>query len=306
MRPPHHLPIATLAALLAIICSLTTNGCAQHDGRRGLPPPDKIELAAPLTVPMDSIGGRPVISARINQRGPYKLILDSGAAGSVFSTQLAAPLGLPALGHADMTRPGGKNKQPATLTKVDSIEIGELHLSGVSAVYADLSLLQTRLSPEIMGVLSSTMLDGLLVAFDYPAKKIGFRRGALPAADELTVFTWPAGERLPSVPVSLAGRVMRLDIDTGSTGGFTVPATLVDNVSWLETPVATEPIRTLDGTTPAALGRLQGEVRLGKFTFRDPAIRTNQGVLHLIGYQVLQDFTLTLDAKHRRFELRQP
>jgi hypothetical protein len=289
---------------LAAVVAASFTGCGQHGSRRGLPPPDAIVLAAPVSVPMDSAGGRPVVSVRINDHGPYRLILDSGAAGSVFSDRLAQELGFPRLGHADMTRPGSPDKEPATLTRIGRIEIDGLRLEGVSAVYADLSQLQQRLATDIAGVLSATMLDGLLVTYDYPAHRIGFRQGGLPAADGRTVFNWPEGERLPSVPMEIGGRTVQIDIDTGSGGGFTVTQTTTAGLTWLEAPVAAEPIRTLDRATPSATARLQGNIRIGQYTFTNPVIRTNDGVLQMIGYEVLKDFVLTLDAKNHRFELR--
>ena len=282
-----------------------TSCWGQHSSRQGLPQPDKITLAAPVSVTMESAGGRPVVTARINGRGPYKLILDSGAAGSVFSNELARELALPELGHAKIGRPESKDTQPATLTKIEKIEIAGLRLEGVSAVCADLSMVQKRLASDVQGVLSATMLDGLLVAYDYPAGKIGFRRGELPAADGQTVFDWPAGERLPSVMMDLAGQTVRIDIDTGSGNGFTLTQAMAAKLEWLETPVAAGPMHTLDTVTQTASGRMKGEIRIGKFVFTNPQVRTNDGVMKTVGYEVLKDFVFTLDPKNRRFELGQ-
>jgi hypothetical protein len=253
---------------------------------------------------MDFVGGRPVVSVRINGRGSYRLILDSGAAGSVFSEQVARELGFPALGSANMSRPGSAETEPATLTKVETIELAGLRLEGVSAVYADLSLLQKRLAADIAGVLSATMLDGVLVTYDYPAQRLGFRTGGLPTPDGRTVFDWPAGERLPSVPLEIGGRTLRVDIDTGSGEGFTLPQTVTAGLPWLQAPVAGDPIHTLDRVTQSATARLRGEIRLGPYSFPNPVIRTNDGVLQTVGYKVLREFVFTLDAKNRRFELR--
>ena len=290
------------AAALSLACG--TTGCGQHSSRQGLPQPDHITLVMPVSVAMESAGGRPVVTARVNGRGPYKLILDSGAAGSVFSNELARDLALPDLGHAKIGRPESKDTQPATLTKIEKIEIAGLRLEGVSAVCADLSMVQKRLASDVQGVLSATMLDDVLVAYDYPARKIGFRRGELPAADGQTVFDWPAGERLPSVMMELAGEAVRVDIDTGSGNGFIITQAMAAKLEWLETPVAAGPMHTLDTVTQTAAGRMKGEIRIGKFVFANPQVRTNDGVMKTVGYEVLKNFVFTLDPKNRRFELR--
>lgn len=290
--------------LLASALAVTGSGCAKHGGRQGLPPPERVVLSAPVSVPMGFVGGRPTVAVRINGRGPYEVILDTGAAGSVFSESLAIEWGLPRVGHATMTRPGGTEQAPAVLTRVETIELGGLRLEGVAAVYTDMSQMQHHLGSPIAGVLSATMLDGLLVTYNYPAKRIEIRAGGLPAADGRMVFDWPANERLLSVPMEIDGHATIIDIDTGSNGGFTLPQTTTRGLAWLEGPVAAESIRTMDHSTPSAVGRLRGDIRIGQFTFSNPSIRTNDGVLATIGYDVLKDFVLTVDAKSRRFELR--
>jgi predicted aspartyl protease len=113
-------------------------------GQHSLPPPDKVELSAPVSVPMESSTGLPVVSARINDRGPYKFIIDTGAGGSVFSENLAHELGFPSIAHAAMGSPGSTKPVAATVTRVEKIEIGSLTIKGVMAVFADLSAVSKK------------------------------------------------------------------------------------------------------------------------------------------------------------------
>jgi len=285
------------AILAAITCATCTTACGQHS----LPPPDKVELSAPMSVPMESSSGLPVVSARINGRGPYKFIIDTGAMHSVFSENLARELGLPSIAHAAMGRPGSTKPLPATVTRVAKIEIGSLTIEGVTAVFADLSAVFLKKAPDVQGVLSAAMVPGLLVTYNFPARKIEFRHGELPSEDGQTIFVWPAGN-LPSLTADVGGQSVRMDVDTGAISGFVVDTAVANKLQWLEAPSEGEKIRTVDMETKTFTGRMNGIIRVGKFSFENPRVDYHEG-FNNVGYEVLKDFIVTLDSKNRRFEL---
>jgi predicted aspartyl protease len=274
------------------------NACGQHS----LPPPDKVELSAPMSVPMESSSGLPVVSARINGRGPYKFIVDTGAMHSVFTENLARELGLPSMAHAAMGRPGSSKPLLATVTRVAKIEIGSLTIEGVTAVFADLSAVFLKKAPDVRGVLSAAMVPGLLVTYNFPARKIEFRRGELPSEDGQTIFVWSAGN-LPSLTADVAGQSVRMDVDTGAISGFVVDTAVANKVQWLEAPSEGEKIRTVDMETKTFTGRMNGIIRVGKFSFENPRLVYHDGFNNL-GSAVLKDFVVTLDPKNRRLELK--
>jgi predicted aspartyl protease len=271
-------------------------------GQQSLPPPDKVELSAPVSVPMESATGLPVVSARINDHGPYKLIIDTGAGSSVFSESLAQELGFPSIAHAAMGRPGSTKPVAATVTRVEKIEIGSLTIEGVMAVYADLSAVFLKKAPDVQGVLSAAMVPGLLVIYNFPAKKIEFRRGELAAEDGQTIFAWPAG-KLPSLTADVAGQSVQMDVDTGAISGFVVDSAVANKVKWLEAPSEGAKMRTVDTETKTFTGRINGTIRIGKFSFENPRLDYHDGFNNL-GSAALKDFIVTLDPKNRRLELK--
>jgi predicted aspartyl protease len=286
------------AILAAITCATCTTACGQHS----LAPPDKVELSAPMSVPMESSTGLPVVSARINGRGPYKFIIDTGAMHSVFSENLARELGLPSIAHAAMGRPGSTKPLPATVTRVAKIEIGSLTIEGVTAVFADLSAVFLKKAPDVQGVLSAAMVPGLLVTYNFPAREIEFRHGELPSEDGQTIFVWSAGN-LPSLTADVGGQSVRMDVDTGAISGFVVDTAVANKLQWLEAPSEGEKIRTVDMETKTFTGRMNGIIRVGKFSFENPRLVYHDGFNNL-GSAVLKDFVVTLDPKNRRLELK--
>jgi hypothetical protein len=254
-------------------------------------------------VPIELVYGLPILSARLNGRGPFNFILDTGAAGSVIGEKLAGEVRLPALGQANMGRPGSDQPLPATVTRIEKIEIGGLTIDGASAVYADLSAVLKKV-PNVQGVLSTALMPGILVSFNYPAKEIEFRRGELPPADGQTIFEWSAKEKVSKLPVEVGSENIRMQLDTGSTSGFSVTAALSRKLTWMEEPVEGDKNRTVDLESRAFTGRVKGSVRVGKFLFDNPLVQYSGDGLNTIGYDVLKNFVVTIDAKNRRLELK--
>jgi predicted aspartyl protease len=286
-----------LTTIVALILSTSVTAC----GPRPLPQPDKIELGAPVTVPMLSSAGLPVVEARINGQGPYKFILDTGAMGSVVSESLARDLGLPSIAPAAMARPGSSKPLPATVTRITRIEIGKVSLEGVMAVFADLSAVMKK-APDAQGVLSASMFQGLLVSYNFPARTIDFRRGELPKEDGQTIFTWAAG-KIPNVTADVAGQSVQMDLDTGATRGFVIDAAIAKKLAWLEAPTEGTKLQTVDIETGTFTGRMKGTIRVGTFSFENPRVDYHDG-FNNIGSFVLKDFVVTIDPKNRRLELK--
>lgn len=288
------------------LLALALTACGPATAHRGLPPPEALTLAAPVSIAMDTQVGPPVVPVLLNGRGPYRVIVDTGAAGTVIAEPLARELGLPEQARASMGAGGSGRRVPATLTRLETVTLDDLELAGVAAVFGDLSVAQ-RVAPDVQGVLGAGTLDGLLLTFDYPAGRLRVEPGELPAADGRTIFEWPAEDAVPSLPVDVAGLPLRMDLDTGANGGFVLAAGVEQQLDWLEPLTDGRPLRTVDGETATRDGRLRGRVRIGEHDFVDPAASVRaDGDRSRVGYALLKDFVVTLDARNRRVRLRGP
>src|SRR5713101_5884884 len=129
-----------IGGLLALILLPALTAVWQHVAHKDPPPPERIELRVPKTVvPMELFGGRPVVSVRVNDKGPFKFILDTGAAGTVVGEELAHELGLPDRGQTRAGRPGAGAPVPSTMPRIEKLEVGEADVSGLFAVSLNLS-----------------------------------------------------------------------------------------------------------------------------------------------------------------------
>jgi hypothetical protein len=62
-------------------------------------------------------------------------------------------------------------------------------------------------------------------------------------------------------------------------------------------------LRTVDMETKTFTGRMNGIIRVGKFSFENPRLVYHDGFNNL-GSAVLKDFVVTLDPKNWRLELK--
>ena len=85
---------AVLLRHLLITLLMATSAIAEtKDGPT--PPPEKSTLRSDKVVlPLDSDASRPTIQAKINGKGPFLFVLDTGAQGFVIYADLAKELGL--------------------------------------------------------------------------------------------------------------------------------------------------------------------------------------------------------------------
>jgi|CZKR01.1.fsa_nt_gi hypothetical protein len=295
-----------IGGVLALILLQASTASAQQVVRRAPPPPARVELRVPKTVvPMELFGGRPVVSVRVNGKGPFQFALDTGVTGTVVSKELARELGLPDMGQAVAGRPGAAAPARVTVTRIDKIELGEAEISGLFAVSGDVSTVWTG-NHLPQGVLNAASFPGLLVTLDYPAKRIELWRGELPAVDGRTIFEWDAEGTLPSTPLALNDLKLEVALNLGLASGIDLPERYADLLRLTSEPVAVPRTQTNtgDGESEITVATLNGVAKLGQFTMNHPQIRfIDDMAFGNIGREILQRFVVTLDSKDRRIRL---
>jgi len=297
---------ACVGGVLALLLLQASAANAQEVVRHAPPPPPQIELRVPKTVvPMELFAGRPVVSVRVNGKGPFQFALETGVTGTMVSTELAHELGLPDMGQAIAGRPGEAAPTRATVTRIDKLELGEAEISGLFVVSADVSTVWIG-DHLPQGVLNAASFPGLLVTLDYPAKRIELRRGELPAVDGRTIFEWNAEGTLPSTPLALNNVKLVVALNLGLASGIDLPERYDDLLRLTSEPVAIprNKTNTGDGDSNITVATLNGVAKLGQFTINHPQIRfIDEMAFGNIGCEILQRFVVTLDSKNRRIRL---
>jgi hypothetical protein len=253
-----------------------------------------------LAVPMGSWHGRSLVSVTIDGHGPFPFVLDTGAGGSLVSRALADSLGLPVVGETQVSSPLGGTPASAKVVRIGELTIGG-KLRGALTVLA-LDLPAGGPSTH-WGVLSPYDLAGLLVTWDLPRQQFRFRRGALPAPDEKRVYSY-GNDMLPNLSVQVAGRHVRVHVDTGSPRGLMLPVAWKDSLPLAAPPTEGPEARTVNRSFRLLQAKLDGKLVVAGREYVDPELTLSPaGDIGNIGVALLRDFEVTLDASNRRFRM---
>jgi predicted aspartyl protease len=160
-------------------------------------------------------GAQPLIllPVRVNARGPFEFILDTGAGTSLLSTDLANELGVKILGSKEGHSAGGRVS--VSLAKIESLAVGEIKLDGVDVGIVDLTPIGKTVGAKIHGDLGHNFLKYFRVTINYRDCEIRFE-------DPKRVESVARGAQT-EVPIRLASPAKPLilvDVHANSRGPF--------------------------------------------------------------------------------------
>lgn len=255
-------------------------------------------------VPMLFRGLMPAVEVMVNGKGPFLFAIDTGAQGLArIDTSLSERLNLQSTGKVQAS--DGSRSNPVTLdvVQVDSIAIGGLQFSTVTAVKRDYNTSPNL--PKIDGVLGFNLFSEYLLTLDYPAKRVRIERGQLAGANGADILSFEAPRGIPVVEMEIGTLKVKAHIDSGNVmGGFVVPAALVEKLSLTSQPVTVGRARTVTSEVEIKEVRLKDTIKLGRFEFSQPTI-TFPAISDdaNIGSKILREFALTFDQKNKRVKL---
>lgn len=291
---------------LAAAVSVSTSH-AQH-AARAAPAPSRIDVPPEgMTIPMRDLDGRPLVEVRINDKGPYSFIFDTGASITVLGDDINRALALESPAGVRAGPPGG-GASPQIVT-VNTLRLGAATIGGFIAAVMPLANLFKADNPP-QGVLSASSFPGCLVTFDYPGKRITIRKGSLEAADSKTIFQYADDQALPLVPVRIAGHETHVHLDTGSAFTLTLPRRFLSELPLKTQPKDSGMARLPGGSFAVSSAVVDGPIQIGQYKVDIPEVHFSD-VRHgaelgpgNLGYAVLKDFVVTLDSKNRRVRLK--
>ncbi|MCP4246660.1 MAG: PDZ domain-containing protein [bacterium] len=258
-------------------------------------------------MPMQRYLGWAVVDALIDGKGPYKFVVDTGAPGLFVSSRLAEELNL--ADHPDfggmggqllVAGPGGQGGIPATMHRVQSLQLGLADLRTLTTIALELPFPR-----HIVGVIGVGVFGDCMLTLDYPASRIVLARGELSPANggDILDFTQPRQRGShPVIEVDVCGKPVDFTLDTGMTGWFRFTKAAADICSFAHGPVAGPNARQVDRELVTQVGRLKGRLRFGSYVIDRPhgLVDGDDDVGSILGSRVLQEFTLTFDQKNKR------
>jgi len=201
-----------------------------------------------------------VLAVRLNGRGPFRFLLDTGSTHTAVSPATAAQIAAPAVARASMGSAAGS--RDTLVVRVDALEVGPVEVTGLLASVVELDeLIQGR---GIDGVIGHDALASLRYTIDFRQRRVVWWPGQENVARGSSFVLQPShGRFVVSLPQRLS--LLRLVPDTGAESlllfdpDHTLPVTGLPAPATLKTP---------SGSTAVRLGLLR-ELRVGSLTLRD-------------------------------------
>jgi hypothetical protein len=113
-----------------------------------------------------------LLDTSINDKGPYRFVLDTGAGLTMISPRLATALDVRQDGTQKGFGAGGKID--IRFGTVDSLAIGETRLEGLKVGIMDLKGISKAIETDIDGIVGYNFLNRFRVSIDYPNQTVTF------------------------------------------------------------------------------------------------------------------------------------
>jgi predicted aspartyl protease len=261
------------------------------------------ELSADVVqISIDESIGLPIVEAHINGAGPFRLILDTGSAGSLILDQaLAEQLGLKGRGSVALGDASHPATIRATISRVDSVDFGGAMFRNVDVAYwPDALPMHGARAPR--GIVGLSLFADVLLTFDADAQQIELKHGELPRANGETIVNYDAPHGAPRIPVMVGTRRVLAEMDCGSTGGLTLPEAYADSLELGAPPAEIGHGLTVNGEFAIRGAVFEGTISLGGRSFEKPGLEFTSAPVANLGYRMMREFKITIDQRGRKIQ----
>ena len=262
-------------------------------------PPAQVSVPAAIqethSAYMDVVHDKPYVMVKVNGKGPFRFVIDTGTGGQALVTPaLADALGMPPAGQAHLNDPSGMGGKSVPMVLMDSLEVAGVQFHGVRAVRHGLNGEEGACD----GVLGFTLFRDYLLTLDYPNRRMTLGVGALTPDGESSVLPFRMPDWVPIAAMEIGKLRVEALMDSGGDG-LSLPAGLVPQLKFSVDPVAFAAAQSFSTRFEIKAAKLAGDVRLGGYTFERPFVEIHAAFpLANFGGCPMQNFALTFDQKN--------
>jgi len=287
-----------IAQLLLLVCNGV--GMAQTAGQQQL-------IEAPFTFAHNQI----VLQVKVNGKGPYNMLLDTGTNPSAVDLASAKEMGLKIAGKGFQGSGGGTDKNQAYPTELALIEVGNLVARNIPAAAIDLSKPSQRLGRQLHGVLGYSLLKNRIVQIDYAKLVVRFYTGSPIIKSEMRqnkasrmALPFRLVDGLPVIEAYVNEKKITALIDTGSSLTLSLKPNAISKLGLQEEATKAELDTSVGYNGQAAVrkGKIErlrvGEISLEKASatfFMKGTGHDDSSSEGSIGNLFLKDFVVTFD-----------
>ena len=275
-----------------------------------------------VEIPFEFYHNEIILQVKVNGKGPFNMMLDTGTDPSAIDLATARELGIKLIPIGKPATGGGTEMNLPYGTELSLVDLGSFTVKDLEAVAISLSKVSERLGKPLHGVLGHSLLHGRVVQIDYPKRVVRFysespfsKTANQPNTPTRTVVSFRYDDNVLIDDVSVNGKKVVANLDTGSSGSFSLTPAAVANLG-LEDEVSRAKVATDVGYNGVSENR-EGKVSnvtvggisvdaaaatfFGKGTGRD---KKPWGIN--IGNVFLKDFVLTIDYRKKLLLLERP
>jgi predicted aspartyl protease len=272
--------------------------------------PDAVEV--PFKFERSSV----VVQVKVNDKGPYNMLLDTGAEQCAVDLKTAKELELKLTPIGDgKVVATGKKENSIFLTKLPQIEIGSITGKDLLAAAVDFSKISQRIGTPVHGALGYNFLKNRIVQFDYPKRVVRFysvsplRTSKQPnTTSRMTIpFRFYGGDKFPIIDdVFVNGKKIKAELDTGHSGVLAVTAAAIKRLG-LDAEAQNCEEETSEGALGTSVNRKckLKTLTVGTLTIESPSVSfraSNSGLDQapfdgLLGNDFFKDFVVTFDYR---------
>jgi predicted aspartyl protease len=236
-----------------------------------------------------------VLAVRLNGRGPFRLLLDTGSTHTAVSARTAADIGAPVVARTSTGSAAGS--QDTLVVRIDSLEVGPIGHRELLASIVELDHIAGE--GGLDGVIGQDALASLRYTIDFRQRRIVWWPGEPGVRGVSVELQWNLGRFVMSLPQPQS--VLRLVPDTGAASLLLFTPDRGLPVTELPTPAT---LTTMSGAREVRLARVR-ELHVGSLRLRDlPAVlaeRDDSEPAGIDGLLPLQLFDrVTVDGPRKR------
>lgn len=271
---------------------------------------------ATVTVPFQLLNNHVIVEARVNGRGPFPFLVDTGGHDIVTSSTVSA-LGLQEQGESQATGAGEKATTSGYAT-VERLQVGDAVLFRQTVTKLDFSPADVE-GLQLGGMIGVEFFERFVVVIDYGARTLTLidpaHFGAVDRAHAGTPIPLTFYSHMPQVVGSFDGREGKFNIDTGSRVELSLTAPFVDEAGLRDAYPGG--ITITDGWGVGGPSRSYvvqaGELNLGEISIKSPIASLSSarhGAFSDASYQgnvgsgLLKRFVATFDYTNHLLYLR--
>jgi len=272
-----------------------------------------------VAVPFEFYRNEIIVQVKVNGKGPFNMMLDTGTDPSAVDLATARDMGLKLHSLGKPGSGGGTDVNLTYYTELPLVEVGDLKVKTVAALALDLSKISERLGKPLHGVLGHSLLNGRVVQIDYPNRIVRFYSQPLFSkttnTPKRTMLSFRYADNVLIDDVLVNGKKVVGNLDTGSSGTFNLTPAAVSYLG-LDDDFNRAPISTdvgYNGVSQNRKGKVNG-VTIGAISVDAPAViffakgsgRDKKPWGINIGNGFFKDFVMTIDYRNKLVTLERP